>query len=301
MEAPQPLFVQHPPRRTLALLPLALLSLALMAWGLTPPKAQKPAQTQESKKVLTPIGEVRVLSKAEARKAVKALKKGALSTRAFSREELRQRRKKGKGGKAPPSGSFLRRLEEVEKIQKVQHESLVPLLSKIIKEDPALAVRSKAAMALLAQAAGPATKAAEKLLAKVELRKQGSVAAPLLKLLSYYGAKQSFWNGIYDKFLDFSAVAQIAICKSIGKRKDWNGLELLLEHLDAPKPIDKEHADNPPESYWKMRWEAWQAFKPELIKSLEILLGKKFTNRESAEAWIQEQGGVRKLRKQQKS
>jgi hypothetical protein len=117
------------------------LGLALIAPGAATQKDQQP---EAPKKVLTPIGEVLVLNKAEAREAVNALKKHVLSRRAFSKEELRQMRKDDRSEKVAPSGKFLRRLEEVEKVQKLQHESLVGPLAKIIENDPALAVRSKA-------------------------------------------------------------------------------------------------------------------------------------------------------------
>jgi hypothetical protein len=53
---------------------------------------------------------------------------------------------------------------------------------------------------------------------------------------------------------------------------------------------------NPPAEYWKARWEAWQAFKPALVESMQKLLGKEFYTRKQAEEWIEEQGGIRKLR-----
>jgi hypothetical protein len=272
-------------------LPLGLLLGAAMLPG--DALAQKKGQKEEKpKKVLTPAGEVRVLSSKEAREAVKDLRSKVLSARRSAKSGDAAARR----DEDAPTGMFLQRLEEVEKLQKVQHSSLVPHLAKVVMNDPALAVRSKAVGALLAQPGKQVLPIAHKLLGDKKLREQGAISGPLIKILSFYGAKKPVWDGIYRDFLEFGPIAQIEICKSIGERKDWDAIELLLEHLDAPKPKDVHCPTNPPAEYWKARWEAWQAFKPALVESMQKLLGKEFYTRKQAEEWIEEQGGIRKLR-----
>ena len=249
-------------------------------------KKAKAAQDAKPQTVVTPVGEVRILDKKEARSLVAKLKKDLLSRRAKS-----SRKKKGK------PATFIARLELVEGLAKVQHESLVPILRKVMTGDPSNAVRIKAAESLLAQPKKPAVKLAAKLIEERDFMTSGSMAAPLIKLLSHHGAPKKTWKFLRRRFLELGTRGQQALLEHIGKSKDWDALELLLAHIDEPRPINVDDPSNPPASYWKKRWEAWRDFKPQLLTALEQLVGKRVESAKAARDYIRSQGGAVKLRK----
>lgn len=266
------------------------------AFGLLALLCAVPAAAQEKQDkpeiAITPLGEVRVLSQKEASKLKIRLKNLVLSKKA-----RRKSRRKPKRGQPPKPSNFVTRLEEVEALMKVQHRSLVPILKKVILTDPQIPVRAKAANAMLAQPRHFAVPAALSLLKERPVQREGNIAGPLIKLLSHYGTTKSVWKELRGDFLRLGTVAQIALLQSIGERRDWDGLDLLLEHLDGPQPVNVDDPSNPPAAYWEKRWKAWQKFKPHLTTALGQLLGRPFTTRKEAEKWIASQGGVRKIRK----
>jgi hypothetical protein len=200
------------------------------------------------------------------------------------------------GDKEAPTAARTVRLDRDEELGRVQHASLVPLIEKIMLSDPNDTVRIKAAESLLAQPGKPATALAIRLLEDRKFLERGALAAPLIRLCTHYGAPDKVWGQLYRRFLDLAVVAQQAVIDSIGQRKDWNGVDLLLDHIDAPKPANVDDANNPPEEYWKRRWEQWRAFTPQVQSACKVLFGRSFGSREEAQEWIKAQGGIAKLR-----
>ncbi len=270
-------------------------------------KQGKKAQKQAAPKTAeTPVGEVRILDDKEAKAIIARLRKHVLAKYALKQ---RLKRSKYEAPKDPkelskrerkaiaPSGSLLTRLDEVEALRKVQHVSLVPFIQRVLFFDPSSAVRIKAVGALLAQPERQVRKVAEKLLDQKRLREQGAIAGPLIKLLTFYGAKKKLWKELQRNFLDFGTIARIEIIRSIAARRDFDALPLLLEHVDPPAPKDVHGVANPPASYWKKRWQSWQAFKPAIVDAFKALLGREFQASDRAKEWIEAQGGLEKLRK----
>lgn len=268
---------------------LALLGGETMAQK-KPAGGKKPAQASAKiEKTLTPIGEVRVLDKKEATQLVARLKNLVLSKKA------RRDKKKKKGKSYTPS--FIDRLQEVEAIGQVQHSSLARLLKKVMLHDPNDAVRIKAAEALLAQPKKDAVKIARELLKERKFLERGSLAAPMIRIVSFYGAPKDTWKRLRQRFLDIGSLGQQALLEHIGERKDWDHIGLILDNIEAPAPANVDDPNNPPASYWKGRWEQWSAFQPALKEACRKLFGKTFKSRRDAELWISEKGGIKQLRK----
>ncbi|MFQ5503398.1 MAG: hypothetical protein ACE5F1_01215 [Planctomycetota bacterium] len=263
-----------------------------LLWLLSAAPAAAQEKQDKPEIAITPLGEVRVLSDKEAAKLKTRLKNLVLSKKA----KRKSRRKRKKGGPPKPS-NFVTRLEEVEALMKVQHRSLVPILKNVILKDPQIPVRAKGASAMLAQPRHFAVPAAITLLKESRVQREGNVSAPLIRLLSHYGTTRSVWKELRGDFLRFGTVAKIALLQSIGERRDWDGLDLLLRHMDEPAPANVDDPSNPPASYWEQRWKDWQKFKPHLMTAVGQLLGKSFSSRKEAEEWIASQGGLRKIRK----
>ena len=127
------------------------------------------------------------------------------------------------------------------------------------------------------------------------IRRAGSIAGPLITIMSYHGARQSAFKELYKSFKKLGSSAQIAVMESVGKRMDWDGFSFLLEHLDPPQPVWVDDRNNPPASYWKKRWERWAKFKPALKKSLKTLVGKDFNKSKDVLEYIDSQGGLQKF------
>lgn len=272
----------RPPR-----LPVLLVSSGVLfaSAALSQQKDAAGSETQTRQTVVTPAGEVRVLSDDEARAVVARFRKLVLSRTAL------------RGSKKKRHASFVTRLEEVEALSKVQHASLVPLLKRVLRKDPSDAVRVKAAEALRAQPKKDAQRLALQLIKERRFLKKGALAGPIIKILSYHGAPQSVWKDLQHRFLDVGSLGQQALFEHIGERKDWDMVPLILEHIDPPAPANVDDPNNPPATYWKERWEQWRAFKPQLKEACEKLFGREFETRKELADWIRRQGGLKALRK----
>ena len=270
---------------------LLLIAISPLLLGSLP--AQKKTK-QGPRYVLTPIGKARVLTNKEAKSLLKEI--GPIL-----RTKAPKKKKKGRKGKkeAPKDKGFLRRMEIIEKIEALQHPTLARVLENTILHDPTEIIRTKAAYALLAQPKKEAKAAALRLLGNKALRGKGSIQAPLIRILTRFGAPKKVWKGLQESFLDLGPLAQIAFLESVEARRDWDSVDLLLDHLDPPNPEDVDAAHNPPAKYWERRWKAWKAFRPTLLKALEALFGRTFPSKKEAKTWIKEQGGLSKIRKNQ--
>jgi len=250
-------------------------------------------QAEAPVRVSTPIGLVRVATDDEAKELSAKVKK--YLTPAVKRGKRLARSKRDP--KPEPDGDLLTRLEIVEQLGQVQHKDFVRPLLDVLQFDPSDAVRTKAAVSFQAQPEKQVVPSALKLLDDKDVLEKGTLAEPMIRVLSFYGAKDSAWQKLYKRFEEMGANAQVALLESIGQRKDFDALDLLLDNLDPPQPANVDDPNNPPADYWKARWQAWQAFKPALRTAVRNLLGQDFESAKAAKEWIEKQGGVRALRK----
>jgi hypothetical protein len=281
---------------------LACLVLAVPAISQIKKPGNTPAPTPTVKKAITPVGEVKILRASEANIMKARLNKFVLSKKAI-RSAHRLNRKKAKTQEEPRglgarSGSFLTQLEEVEAAGRVQHASLVPVLKKIMLHGGIVdAVKIKAANSLQAQPKKAACKVAMELLRDTRFQEQGSLSAPMIRLMSHHGAPKKFWAYMRRRFLTLGTLGQQALLEHIGSSRDWDSARLLLENIDQPSPADVDAADNPPAEYWKKRYDKWARCKPQVRNACEKLFGQSFTTRKEANAWLAKRGGLNKLRK----
>lgn len=276
----------------MSLAPSLLLPLLLSPALATQSKTGK----QQVRHVNTPIGLIRVASDEEAKQHITLLKKHVLPASAKNKK-AKKRKKKKKRQKVEADTSLVTRLEAVEALAEIQHKSFVKPLLQILEHDPSSAVQTKAAKAIQAQPKKQVLPVAKKLLEEKRVLALGTLAAPMIRLIRYYGVGQNTWNKLYRRFHDMGTNAQIALCEAVTARKDYEALTMLLRNLDPPAPANVDDASNPPASYWEARWKAWQAFKPSLQEGLKVLLGKSFEKSKDAMKYIKSQGGIRKLKK----
>lgn len=229
-------------------------------------------------KATTPLGDVRILDKKTMANLEKRLKASVLSKKA-------------------KRGPLADRLQELEGLDTMQHERLVSILHKVMTRDPSTIVRAKAARALVAQPASKVLKIAMVQVKDRSVLAEGTLAEPMIRILSYYGAPAKVWKGLRSRFVDIGVNAQKAFLEHVAAKKDWDSVPLLVANLDAPAPADVNSASNPPASYWKMRWDKWKVFRPHVLTALQSILGRSFENAKDARAFIEKNGGFAKMRR----
>jgi hypothetical protein len=142
----------------------------------------------------------------------------------------------------------------------------------------------------------------EKLLGDSELREQGAVAGPLIELLSLPRRQAArLGRASIDDFLEFGPIAQVAICKAIGERKDWEGHRAPARaprraaspsRRALPRPIRRP-------SYLEGALGGLAGVQARADRSrCRSSWARSSTRAKQAEEWIEEQGGVRKLRRE---
>ncbi len=253
-------------------------------------------KTEPTRHVTTPVGLIRVATDEEAKIQVSLLKKHVLPASYKNKKAKKRKRKKGRRVPQADTG-LVTRLEAVEALQEIQHRTFVKPLLEILEHDPSTAVQTKAAKAIQAQPKKQVLPAAKKLLDDKDVLKKGTLAAPMIQLIQFYGVRQKTWGKLYRRFGDMGPHAQIALCNAVATRKDYEALKMLLQNLDPPAPANVDDPSNPPASYWEARWKAWQAFKPSLQSAIKVLLGQSFEKSREAMKYIKSEGGIKKLKK----
>lgn len=85
------------------------------------------------------------------------------------------------------------------------------------------------------------------------------------------------------------AIARASI-RYFGLTKEKRAVSFLIDHVDEPQPADVNAGSNPPAEYWKARYEAWVAFRPEVVWALKEITGMEFETGRRWKAWFDEEG-----------
>jgi hypothetical protein len=82
-----------------------------------------------------------------------------------------------------------------------------------------------------------------------------------------------------------------AATRYFGYVKYKPAFRMLAEKLDQPKPANEADPNNPPESYWKERWEEWDSNVPHTRWALaQLVPGETFETTAEAKLWAESEG-----------
>ncbi|MGE3173097.1 MAG: hypothetical protein AB7O97_10775 [Planctomycetota bacterium] len=185
---------------------------------------------------------------------------------------------------------LLARAAALEPLALGSHPSLVRPLFRLALDDDAVAIQRRAIALLANQPERAASRALLDLLGTARVRASAPVLADLVQAFARCGYEPGRWSKLEDLFEhSFEAEwlpVQRALLDLIAHHGEAQAVPLLLRHLDEPIPVDVDHPDNPPESYWKARWLAWEVFREPVREALFAITGQRFASRKEAETWL---------------
>jgi hypothetical protein len=95
------------------------------------------------------------------------------------------------------------------------------------------------------------------------------------------------WSDIESEFKKFRNMHVMkAAVRYFGMTKEKRVAKMLCDHIEEPMPANVNSGSNPPSSYWKVRWEAWNNMKDDVVWALEQITGETFTTNKQARDWI---------------
>jgi hypothetical protein len=82
-----------------------------------------------------------------------------------------------------------------------------------------------------------------------------------------------------------------AATRYFGYIKYKPAFRMIAEKLDQPEPANPNDPNNPPESYWKERWEEWSSNVPHTRWALaQLIPGETFETTAEAKLWAESEG-----------
>jgi hypothetical protein len=95
------------------------------------------------------------------------------------------------------------------------------------------------------------------------------------------------WKEIESEFKRFrNKDVMKAAVRYFGMTKEKRVAKMLCAHIEEPMPGNVNSGTNPPASYWKVRWEAWNNMKDDVVWALEQITGETFTTNKQARDWV---------------
>ena len=86
-------------------------------------------------------------------------------------------------------------------------------------------------------------------------------------------------DDVLGEFRRFGDPAVMRACvRYIGAlpTESYGTVRMLCEELRPPEPADPTAADNPPASYWEMRWQQWREYRMDVVWALQEITGQEF-------------------------
>lgn len=190
--------------------------------------------------------------------------------------------------------SMADRMRAVEALAGRAHEKLVPPLAEFVLKDESVVLRKRAVELLAVQPDKQAGRALHKLMRVESLKDDPPVHAALIRAWSAAGYEPRHWDEIDDEFgRDYAAErvpVQEAILHLVTAHKEKQAVDMLLENLDEPIPVDVDSPTNPPAEYWEKRWKAWKVWREQVKEALFAITGQRFSTSAEARAWIRKNG-----------
>lgn len=201
----------------------------------------------------------------------------------------------------PKKAALADRVAAVQALARGTHDTLVPVLDKIVRRDGSVVVRKTAAEALAWQPQKKAYAAVVALLDSKEVAECTELIEPLVTALARVGYSDKDWPRL-DAFFRAGygperTGLQRAIIQLAAQHKEKLAIPVLLENLDEPKPTDIHGASNPPAEYWEARWKAWRVWRDDLKTAVQQITGQKFASAEEARAWLRVNGAKLGIKK----
>ncbi|MEW6743264.1 MAG: HEAT repeat domain-containing protein [Planctomycetota bacterium] len=176
------------------------------------------------------------------------------------------------------------RLLALDKLAKVSHPLVTKALVKQLAHRQDI-IRSEAARALGAQTDNAAREALVKALKHPQNRESSMVLESLVEALGRTGYPATAYSELANLFNEADPGVRKAVAVAFGLQKEVRAFGILIEWIDEPIPKDPHAPENPPASWWRLRWQTWQTIRFAVQDALKAITGKTFKTREEALIW----------------
>lgn len=186
------------------------------------------------------------------------------------------------------------RMAAVQKLAAGSNERLVKPLATMVLADSSVVVRKSAAEALGHQPQKEAKRALLVLLRNERLEDEPPVQAALVTSLAKNGYEARDWrhlDGMFERrYSPEHTGLQQAILKLVIAHEEKQAIDMLLDNLGEPVPVNVDDPSNPPAEYWEKRWKAWEVWRADVKQALFVITGQRFSTKAEAEEWLDENG-----------
>ena len=185
------------------------------------------------------------------------------------------------------------RVESLQRIAGYQNEEFVKPLLELLEDEEERVVHA-AIHALGSQPFDKSQQALLKIVLHPKYDDQVALREQALAALGRAGWSAAGYRKLREAFDEAHPKVKRGILRAFAAQQELNAFSLFVDHLDEPKPVNVNAANNPPASYWKERYKEWQFFKLDVHRGLEAMTGQSFASAAAAKEWAASKAG-RKL------
>lgn len=129
------------------------------------------------------------------------------------------------------------------------------------------------------------------LITDAKIKRTPEVLAALISAYSkgsYDGKDWKDFKQLFEQYIIDRRYPNVqkAIVRMIGDNKELGGLDILVEHIEYPRPAWVDDPNNPPESYWEARYKNWEKWRDDVKESMFKITGERFTTIKQAKEWV---------------
>jgi hypothetical protein len=181
-------------------------------------------------------------------------------------------------------------VELIDRLGGFDHPEMLKALTKYVK-DKELTV-AVAAIVAVARQSKSKEGAARLLLSVAKSEKRTDIVCAAIVGMGKLGYDNKAAIGEAQKlFQRDKRETHKAAIRYFGFIKYKPAFRQLAEELDEPHPANPNDPNNPPESYWKERWQEWNGNIPYTRWALsQIVAGETFEKTEEAKQWAETEG-----------
>lgn len=182
------------------------------------------------------------------------------------------------------------KLDALKELRSGKSKKLVKPLVNVIKTER----KHQSCRILAAELLGNQDNMRKRLLSLIndtKIKSNPDVLAALIRAYSKGSYDSRDWGDfkkLFYKDIDNPKYPQVqkAVVQMIGDNKELGGLDLLVEHMEGPEPVNVDDPSNPPAAYWERRWKNWEKWRQDAKNAMFKITGEHFTSRKEAKTWV---------------